>query len=79
MIAFIFVFWLSGKILLIFGKNYDMSVEKFFRCPFLSKSAPQNRPPPNFFMLPTPLDLQQVAPTCLIGMDQVLLGGGVCA
>jgi hypothetical protein len=29
--------------------------ENFFRCPFHSKSAPRNRCPPNFFMLPTPL------------------------
>jgi hypothetical protein len=30
---------------------------KFFRCPFLSKSAPRNRPPPNFLMLPAPLSV----------------------
>jgi hypothetical protein len=38
---------------------------KFFRCPFLSKSAPWNRPP-HFFMLPAPLSVtpQHLSPLC---------------
>jgi hypothetical protein len=74
MIAFILVFWYVRKIFVILGKiiicpekflyvceDNDMS-RKFFRCPFLSKSAPLNRPPPkkNFLMLPTSLLFRQI-------------------
>jgi hypothetical protein len=58
---------ISGEILLfsekiIWPEKLIMTCPKHFlsspppcRCPFLSKSAPRNRPPPNFLMLPTPL------------------------
>jgi hypothetical protein len=46
---------MSGKFFELTSPRRQHFWEKFFRCPFLSKSASRNSPPPNFLMLPTPL------------------------